>query len=61
MTNQDGKNLGWLVGYLEENGKVWLYVCNVESNLANTAKFRESRRGITEKVFKSMGLLEEPE
>jgi beta-lactamase class D len=59
MTIQDGKNLGWYVGYLEENGNVWLYVCNVESGTENTEKFKESRRGITEKVFKSMGLMEE--
>jgi len=59
MTNQDGKNLGWMVGYLEENGNVWLYVCNVESGLDNTIRFKESRRGIPEKIFKSMGLMEE--
>lgn len=59
MTVQDGKNVGWLVGYLEENGNVWLYVCNVESDLTNTEKFKESRRGVTEMVFKSMGLMQE--
>lgn len=59
MTVQDGKNIGWLVGYHEENDNTWLYVCNVESGLENSAKFRESRRGITEKVFKSMGLMSE--
>ncbi len=59
MTVQDGKNLGWMIGYLEENGNVWLYVCNVESGTDNTARFRESRRGIAEKVFQSMGLMEE--
>lgn len=59
MTVQDGKNIGWLVGYYEENGHTWLYVCNVESGQENAAKFRESRRGITEKVFQSMGLMEE--
>ena len=59
MTVQDGKNIGWMVGYLEENGKVWLYVCNMESGMDNTEKFRESRRGVVEKVFKSMGLMEE--
>ncbi len=59
MTVQDGKNLGWLVGYLEENGNVWLYVCNVESGTENQERFKESRRGITEKIFKSMGLMEE--
>ena len=59
MTVQDGKNIGWLVGYLEQNDNKWLYVCNVESDQENTEKFKASRRGITEKVFKSMGLMEE--
>ncbi len=59
MTVQDGKNIGWLIGYLEENGNVWLYVCNMESDTSNTEKFKESRRGITGKVFRSMGLMEE--
>lgn len=59
MTEQDNRNIGWLVGYLEENGNVWIYVCNVESGLDNTERFKESRRGVTEQVFKSMGLMEE--
>jgi beta-lactamase class D len=59
MTVQDGKNIGWLVGYLEEGDNTWIYVCNVESGLDNTEKFKESRRGVTEMVFKSMGLMEE--
>ena len=59
MTVQDGNNLGWLVGYLQENGNVWIYVCNVESGMDNTEKFKESRRGVTEMVFRSMGLMEE--
>lgn len=59
MTVQDGNNVGWLVGYLEENGNTWIYVCNVESGMENTDRFKESRRAIPEKVFKSMGLMEE--
>ena len=59
MTEQDGKNIGWLVGYLEENGNTWIYICNVESGLDNTNQFKESRRGVVEMVFKSMGLMEE--
>jgi beta-lactamase class D len=59
MTVQDNNNVGWLVGYLEENGNTWLYVCNVESGQDNTEKFKESRRGVVEKVFQSMGLMEE--
>lgn len=59
MTVQDGQNIGWLVGYLEENDNVWIYVCNVESGLENTAKFKESRRAITEKIFRNMGLMQD--
>jgi len=59
MTVQDGNNVGWLVGYLEENGNTWIYVCNVESGMDNTERFKESRRGVVEKVFRSMGLMEE--
>lgn len=59
MTVQDNKNIGWLVGYVEENDNVWFYVCNVEGENDNLARFRESRMGITEKVLKSIGLLSE--
>lgn len=58
MAIQDGKLIGWLIGYVEDSTNTWLYVCNVESDEANIEKFKASRRGITEKVFKSMGLME---
>jgi len=56
---QDGKNIGWLIGYYENDKNTWLYVCNVESADDNLENFKASRRGITEKVFKSIGLMEE--
>lgn len=55
---QDGKNIGWLIGYYENDKNTWLYVCNVESGDDNIENFKASRRGITEKVFKSIGLME---
>ena len=55
----DGKNIGWLIGYYENNKNTWLYVCNVESGDDNLENFKASRRGITEKVFKSIGLMTE--
>jgi beta-lactamase class D len=57
MTIQDGKTIGWLVGYLEQDGKVWLYVCNAGTENSNTENLKASRRGVTDKVFKSMGLM----
>lgn len=59
MTVQEGKDIGWLVGYLEDKNNTWIYICNVESENGNMEKFKASRRGITEKVLKSMGLMEE--
>lgn len=55
---QEGKNIGWLIGYYENDKNTWLYVCNVEASDDNIENFKASRRGITEKVFKSMGLME---
>jgi beta-lactamase class D len=57
-TTQDGRNIGWFVGYLEEKGRAWLFVCNVETDGNNISKFKESRIGITEKVLKSIGLMQ---
>lgn len=55
---QEGKNIGWLIGYYENDKNTWLYVCNVEASDDNIENFKTSRRGITEKVFKLMGLME---
>lgn len=54
---QDGKNIGWLIGYYENDKNTWLYVCNVEAEDDNLENFKASRRGVTEKVFKSIGLM----
>ncbi|MGE5449098.1 MAG: class D beta-lactamase [Bacteroidales bacterium] len=59
MANQDGRLIGWLIGYVEDSTNTWLYVCNVESDESNMERFKASRRGITEKVFRSMGLMVE--
>lgn len=55
--NQSDKiNNGWLVGWVEANENVYFYAINVESSLENE-KFGESRRTITEKILKEMGIL----
>lgn len=52
----DKNNNGWLVGWVESEGNVYFYATNVESDLKNE-KFGESRRAITEKILKEMGIL----
>jgi len=59
MVKEEGKNIGWFIGYLVENRKAWLFVCNVESGPDNLEKCMESRSGITQKVLQSMGLMKE--
>lgn len=59
MAVQDGRYIGWLIGYVEDSTNTWLYVCNVESGKDNLERLKASRRGITEKVFHSMGLMKE--
>jgi beta-lactamase class D len=52
----DTMDNGWLVGWVETNGNVYIYATNVESPLGNS-QFGESRRAITEKILKEMGIL----
>lgn len=55
--DQDGKNVGWLVGYLERDGSVYFYATNIESPEPAPETFASARRGITEEILKSLGLL----
>jgi len=54
--NNDG-NIGWLVGYLEQNGNVCFYATNVEAPEPAPESFAPARREITEAILKSLGLL----
>ncbi len=46
----NGKNIGWLIGYVEGISGTYVYVTNVESGRENT-KFGESRLGITKELL----------
>ncbi len=52
----DGIDIGWLVGWVETKGNVYIYATNVESKPDNQ-KFNESRRAITEKILKELEIL----
>ncbi len=53
---QDGKNIGWLVGWLETGGNAYFYAINIESE-KETESFAPSRRAISEKIFRDLGLM----
>ncbi len=50
-------NVGWLVGYLENENRKYAYVINVESDNEDTTLFQKSRKEITRKIFKKLSLL----
>lgn len=54
---RDGKNIGWLVGYLEQKGNVYFYAINIEAPDPAPESFTPARREITEAILKSLGLL----
>lgn len=55
-SQSDTENIGWLVGWVEKGGNVYFYATNVEGSLENK-KFAESRRAITEKILKDLGVI----
>lgn len=55
-SQSETENNGWLVGWVERGGNVYFYATNCESSLDNK-KFGESRRNITEKILRDMGVL----
>lgn len=50
----NGKNIGWLVGYLEKDSKKYAYVLNIESEDDDSALFQKSRIEITKNIFKKL-------
>ena len=54
---RDGRNIGWLVGYLEQNDNIYFYAINIEALEPAPSSFAPSRREITEAILRSLGLL----
>jgi beta-lactamase class D len=50
-------NIGWLVGYLEQNGNVYFYATNVEAPEPAPGGFAGARRELTEAILRNLGLL----
>lgn len=53
----NGKTLGWLVGYLEKPDDVYFFATNMESNDYDSVS-REKRLELTKRIFAELGLLQ---
>jgi beta-lactamase class D len=54
---REGTNIGWLVGYLEQNNNTYFYAINIEAPEPAPSSFAASRREITEAILRGLGLL----
>jgi len=53
----NNKNIGWLVGYLENDSGKYAYVLHVESADEDVTLFQKSRKEITFKILKQLSLM----
>lgn len=56
-TMPDGHEIGWFIGYLEEAGNVFYFVCNIQNNEAKENDFGKARKAITCDILKEAGLM----
>lgn len=54
---QDGKQIGWLVGYVERDGNVYYYASNVERDGPFDNAFPEARVRATREILRRLGVL----
>ena len=53
---EDKKDIGWLVGWIEKSDNTYFYAINIETDKDNP-RFAESRKAITEKIFRDFGVI----
>ncbi len=53
---QNEKLIGWYVGFIEQNGNVYYFASNIESDNGNE-KFMPARIGATRNILNELGLL----
>ncbi len=52
----DKKNIGWLVGWIEKSDNIYYFALNIETEKDNP-RFAESRKAITENIFRDFGVI----
>jgi len=53
---ESNTDIGWLVGWIEKSDNIYFYAINVETDKDNP-RFAESRRAITENIFREFGVI----
>lgn len=56
-TMPDNVEIGWFIGYLEEGGNVYYFVCNIQNNDTKSTDFSSARKAITCDILKEAGLM----
>ena len=54
---QDGKNIGWYVGYIEREGNAYFFATNIESENPDESLFPGARTAISRQILQNLGLL----
>ncbi|WP_234735616.1 class D beta-lactamase [Tellurirhabdus bombi] len=54
----DDNNIGWFVGYVEKENRVYYFATNIENPSPTPATFVPGRRAITEAMLTEMGILD---
>lgn len=55
--SQDGKEIGWLVGWIETQDNVYFFATNIEMPKPASENFPASRKIITKIIFKELGII----
>ena len=58
LTEQDGKNIGWYVGYLENPAGVYFFSTCLQCADQDNPEFAIARKGITLTIFRALGLIQ---
>jgi beta-lactamase class D len=53
---QNGKDIGWLVGYIENNQNTFYFATCIESSDPNTANFNKARINIPYQIFNELNI-----
>ena len=58
LTEQEGRNIGWYIGYVEKAGKPYFFALNIEKDSKQSnPKFFDARINITEAILKELNVL----
>jgi beta-lactamase class D len=57
LSYQDGKSIGWLVGYLEKGDNIIAFVLNIEMEGDASPEFMRMRGEMVHEIFLSSGII----